>query len=227
MEFKIENQPVFTTLTIKLRQTESVKAEAGAMVSMSPTIDLKAKKAGKGVLGTIKASIGGESFFSSLFTAQEGAGEVVLAPATPGDIIQFDLQEQTVYAQSGAYLAGTDAVELSTKGSLKAMISGEGLFLQKLSGSGTVFLSSYGSINTIDLKPGEHYIVDTGHMLAFEESITYKIKKASKGLFSTLASGEGLVCNFEGPGKLWTQSRNLSGFASLIQKLIQPKRKEV
>lgn len=220
MEFRIDNQPVFTTLTLNLAPGESFRAEAGAMVSMSPTIELKAQASGKGLMGTLKAAVGGEALFGSLYTATEGPGELVIAPSTPGDILKFDLSGQTILAQGGAYLAGDPGLTLSTQGSLKAMISGEGLFLSKISGNGTVFLNSYGAIYEKQLAPGEEYIVDTGHIVAFEETVTYKVKKAAKGIFSTLASGEGLVCRYTGPGKIWMQTRNLSSLAQVLGALI-------
>jgi uncharacterized protein (TIGR00266 family) len=220
MDFRIENAPVFTSLTVQLQAGESFKAESGAMVSMSPSVEIQAKKQGKGLGGMLKAAVGGEGLFASLFTASGGAGEVVLAPGAPGDVIGFDMTGNTILAQSGAYLAGSEGLELSTQGSLKAMISGEGLFLQKISGNGKVFLNSFGSIFVKELGPGEHYILDTGHLVAFEDSASYTIRKAAKGLFSTLASGEGLVCDFVGPGKIWVQTRNLKGFAGLIATLI-------
>jgi len=126
----------------------------------------------------------------------------------------------TLYAQSGAYLAGSPDLELSTKGSLKALISGEGLFLSKITGSGDVFLSSFGAVILKQLAPGEKYIVDTGHVVAFDESVSYTIKKAAKGLFSTFASGEGFVSEFSGPGRLWIQTRNLSPFASMLARFM-------
>jgi uncharacterized protein (TIGR00266 family) len=220
MEYKIENQPVFTTLKIELNQGETVRAESGAMVSMSPTLELKAKKQGKGLGGMFKAAMGGEGMFVSEYTAVGGAGELVLAPPTIGDILSFDMTGQTIYAQSGAYIASSGELELSTKGSFKSMFSGEGLFLQKITGTGTVFLSSYGAIFEKTMSPGETYIVDAGHMVAFEENVTYTIKKAAKGIFSTIASGEGLVCHFTGQGKLWIQNRNLKGFAATLFKLM-------
>ena len=224
MQFSIENKPVFSTLVVSLTAGETARAEAGAMVSMSANIDLKSKTTGKGLFGAVKAAVGGESFFASEFTAEGGPGELVLAPATPGDILHLSLQGQTVFAQSGAYLAGSPDLELSTKGSLRAMVSGEGLFLQQISGSGDLFLSAYGAIMEKTLQADEEYVVDTGHMVAFEESVTYTIRKASKGLFSTLASGEGLVCRFKGPGKLWIQNRNLSGFAAMLARLTNSKK---
>jgi len=220
LQFSVEDQPVFTTLTIKLDQSESVRAESGAMVSMSPTIQLKSKKQGKGLGGMLKAAMGGENMFASEYTAEGGSGEIVLAPPVPGDIIDFDLAGQTIMAQGGSYLAGTSDLELSAQGSLKAMVSGEGMFLQKISGTGKVFLSSYGAIKEKSLGAGEHYIVDTGHIIAFEESVTYSLQKASSGIMSTMLSGEGLVSDFVGPGKIWIQSRNLKGFAQVMSKLL-------
>lgn len=224
MQTKIENRPVFTTLTVSLSAGETFRAEAGAMVSMSPTVKLESKTQGRGLGGMLKAAVGGEGLFASLFTAEGGAGEVVLAPPTPGDVIEFPVSGKTLFAQGGAYLAGSDGLELGTKGSLKSMFAGEGLFLQTISGSGTVFLSCYGSIIEKTLTGGESYIVDTGHLVAFEEGVDYRIRKAAKGLFSTIASGEGLVAEFSGNGKVWIQSRNLTGFASLLAKLLPSKK---
>jgi uncharacterized protein (TIGR00266 family) len=222
MEAIINDRPVFTTLTAKLEAGETLKTEAGAMVSMSPTIELKAKTTGKGIGGMFKAAIGGEGLFSSEFTATS-AGEVVIAPPVPGDIIDFNLTGETIFCQGGAYLAGSPSLDLSTQGSLKSLVSREGLFLQKISGTGALFLSCYGAVKVKELAEGEIYIVDTGHMVAFESSVNYTIKKASKGIISSVLSKEGFTCEFSGPGKVWIQSRNLSGFASLISKLMPQK----
>lgn len=220
MDFKIENGPVFTTLRIQMAKGESFRAEAGAMIAMSPTIQLEAKSSGKGFFGTLKAAVGGEDLFASLFTAVDGDGELLLAPSSPGDIVKFEISGKTLYAQAGSYLAGSPELTLSTEGSLKAMVSGEGLFLQKISGSGTVFLNSYGAIIEKKLAAGESYIVDTGHIVAFDDTVKYQIKKVAKGFFSSIASGEGLVCQYQGPGSLWMQTRNLPAFAQLIEKFL-------
>jgi uncharacterized protein (TIGR00266 family) len=215
MDHSINHGPVFTTLALKLLPGERFKAEAGAMVAMSPTIDLQAKASGKGLLGTIAAAVGGEALFGSIFTARE-AGELILAPGVPGDIFAVELKGQTLFAQGGAYLAGSVDLTLSTQGSLRAMIGGEGLFLSKISGTGLLFLNCYGAVFTKTLLPGESYIVDTGHIVAFEAGVEYRLRKAAPGLFNTLASGEGLVAEFTGPGKLWIQSRNLKAFAGIL-----------
>jgi len=219
MEYSIENQPVFTSLTVKLAAGEKIIAEGGAMISMSSNIDLKSKTAGKGLGGMLKAAVGGEGLMQSHFTAEGSAGEVTFAPPSPGDILALDISNKTILAQSGAWIAGSPEVVMSAQGSMKAMISGEGLFLQKMSGSGTVFLSSYGAVIEKNLAAGETYVIDTGNMVAYEEGVSVKIKKAAKGIFSSIASGEGLVGEFSGPGKVWLQTRNLKGFAALIAKM--------
>ncbi len=223
MKFNIENGPVFTVLRVILAKGETFKAESGAMVGMTSSIELAAKTSGKGAFGAIKAAIGGESLFCSLFTATEENSELILAPTVPGDIIAFEMNTNTLYAQGGTYLAGTADLELSTQGSLKALVSGEGLFLQKISGRGTLFLNSYGAVIKKELAAGQTYRVDTGHIVAFEESVTYKIRKSSKGLFSTFASGEGLVCEYTGPGAIWLQTRNVPALAHALAPFLPSK----
>ncbi len=222
MQFEILERPSFSVLKLILQPGESFRAESGAMISMSPNIQLQAKTTGKGLLGSIKAAVGGESFFASLYTCHTQTGELWLAPATMGDIIHTKISGK-LYAQAGAYLAGEADLTVSTKGSFKAMISGEGLFLQEITGKGNLFFASYGSVIERTLRHDERLVVDTGHIVAFEETVHYSIKKASKGIFSSIASGEGLVCEYTGPGRIWIQTRNLSAFAQLLLKFIPTK----
>lgn len=220
MKFTIEHAPVYASLRVDMERGEAFRAEPGAMLSMSPSIELETTTSGKGLFGTIKAAVGGESIFASIFTALHGPGELFLAPSAPGDIIRIDLQNQMILAYGGAYLAGDASLELGARGSLKAMIGGSDLFLTTISGTGPVFLNGFGAIYTKTLGPGEPYIVDSGHVVAFTDGIQYSIKKAARGLFSTVASGEGLVCMFSGPGTIWMQTRNVRGFAQVLAPFI-------
>jgi uncharacterized protein (TIGR00266 family) len=216
MKFTIEHAPVYATLRVEMDRGERFRAEPGAMLSMSPSIELETTTAGKGLMGTIKAAVGGESIFASIYSAVHAPGELMLAPSHPGDIIRIDLQQQTILAFGGAYLAGDPGLTMSARGSLKGMVSGHDLFLSVLSGTGPLFLSSFGAVYTRTLGVGESYVVDTGHIVAFTDGMNYSIKTASKGLFSSMASGEGLVCLFTGPGTLWIQTRNVPGFAKAL-----------
>lgn len=219
MQFEIEHRPVFSMLRVLLEQGEAFKAEAGAMVAMSPTIDLEAKTTGKGLLGGLKAAVGGESFFASLFTATRGPGELVLAPPIPGDIMKIDLNG-TVMAEGGAYLAGHPGLEVTTQGSAKGFLSGEGLFLQVIRGQGPVFFNGYGALVTKQLAQGEKFIVDSGHIVCFEQTVQYTVRKAAKGFFSSIASGEGLVCEYTGPGTIVYQTRNMAALANALTKFL-------
>ncbi len=223
MNYEISNSPVFTTLTIHLRQGESFRAESGAMIAMSPSIALKTSGSGKGLLGSFKAAIGGESLFASLYTAETGSGELVLAPSAPGDILKFELSGNTIFAQGGAYLAGDPKLTVSMQGSVKSWLGGEGLFLSKISGQGLVFLNSYGAIIEKMVMPDEGYIIDSGHIVAFEDTLQYDVQMASRSMWSSLASGEGLVCRFRGQGRVWYQTRNLSAFAQILSGLVREK----
>jgi len=224
MDHEVLYRPSYSLLKIMLGPGETISAEAGAMVSMSSNVEMETSAKG-GLFGALKRSmLGGESFFVNTFKATE-AGEVTFAPSLPGDIHALELKGQTVYAQSGAYIASSPQVEVDTKwGGAKTFFSREGLFLLKISGMGQVFLSSYGAIHEIDLEADQKYVVDTGHMVAFDEGIGYSVKRVG-GLKSTLFSGEGLVCELTGPGKIMIQSRSADAFLSwLIPKI--PKREK-
>jgi len=214
MDFEIGYQPSFALLTVSLDAEESIRAEAGAMVSHDTTIGMETAATG-GFLSSIKRSLGGESFFQNTFTA-EAAGDVQLAPPLPGDVTHLDLQDETVYVQSGSYLAGSTALDVDTEfGGGRTFFGGEGLFLLKVSGTGPLFLSSYGAIHAVEVSEEKPFVVDTGHIVAFEDSLTFSVRRVG-GLRSTLASGEGLVCEFDGSGTVWLQSRSADAFISWL-----------
>ncbi len=215
MEHELEFGPAYSLLTVKLDAGESVRAESGAMVSMRGGVTMETKAAGGLMKGLKRAVLGGESFFQNTFTAAT-AGEATFAPTLPGDIVHLPLEGRTVYAQSGAYLVSTSDVDVDTKfGGGKTFFSGEGLFLLKISGQGSVWLSSYGGIKAYDLQPGERMTVDTGHIVAFSEGVGYDVRSVG-GLKSTLFSGEGLVCEMTGPGRIWIQTRSEDSFLSWL-----------
>ncbi|MDZ7701303.1 MAG: TIGR00266 family protein [Halobacteriales archaeon] len=215
MDATIDHRPAFALLTVDLEAGEAVRAEAGAMVGKDDGIDVETGASG-GLFGSLKRSVlGGESFFQNTFTA-ERAGSVSLAPPLPGDIVRHDLDDETVYVQSGSYLASEPSIDLDTEfGGAKTFFGSEGLFLLSLTGTGPTFLASYGAIQERDLAAGERYTVDTGHIVAFEGSASFDVRRVG-GLKSTLFSGEGLVCEFEGPGRVWLQSRSQDAFLSWL-----------
>jgi len=215
MEHEIRHRPSFALLELSLDRGEAVSAEAGAMVTHSDGIDIETSANG-GLMSSLKRSVlGGESFFMNTFTATE-PGTVSLAPPLPGDLAHHELTNETLYVQSSSFIAAAPGIDIDTEfGGGRTFFGGEGLFLLELSGTGPAFLSSYGAIEEVTLDPGERYVVDTGHIVAFEETVDFSVRKVG-GLKSTLLSGEGLVCEFTGTGTIWVQSRSPDAFLSWL-----------
>jgi len=137
-------------------------------------------------------------------------GQVTFAPSLPGDITDVEVRGDLL-VQSGSFLAGDAGVDIDIKwGGAKTFFSSEGLFLLHLKGQGQVLLSSFGAIHRIPLD-GNSMIVDTGHVVAFDSQLDYRVKKVA-GMFTSLISGEGLVCEFSGKGELWLQTRSNQAF---------------
>jgi uncharacterized protein (TIGR00266 family) len=216
--WEINHQGSFALAVVNLQQEQSISAEAGAMVSMSANVDLNSELKG-GVFGALKRAVGGESAFVSTFTARNGAGEVTLAPGAPGDVAGIEMNNQTFMVQSSSYLAGDTSLQVDTKfGNTKSWLGGEGLFLLHITGTGLLLVSSFGAIHRKTLRPGEQYVVDTGHLVAWEGQMQYNLRKAAKGgFFKSFLSGEGLVAEFTGPGEILIQTRNLRAFAGLLK----------
>lgn len=214
----IEHQGAFALAVVKLQPEQSIAAEAGAMVSMTSNVELYSEMKG-GIFGALKRAVGGESVFVSTFTARGGAGEVTFAPGAPGDVAGIEMQNQAFMVQSSSYLAGDVSLTVDTKwGGAKSFFGGEGLFVLQVSGTGLLLVSSFGAIHRRTLAAGEQYVVDTGHLVAWEGHMPYQIRKAAKsGFFRSFLSGEGLVAEFTGPGEILIQTRNLAAFAGLLK----------
>lgn len=215
--YEVQHQPSFALAIIKLQPEQMIQAEAGAMVSMSANVELQSQMKG-GLFGAIKRAAGGESAFVSTFTARGGPGEVTLAPGGPGDIAAIELGNQVFFVQSSSYLAGDAGLTVDTKwGGAKSFFGGEGLFVLQVSGTGVLMVSSFGAIHRKRLEMGERYVVDTGHLVAWEGTTQYTLRKAAAGFFRSMVSGEGLVAEFVGPGEILIQTRNLAAFAGLMR----------
>jgi uncharacterized protein (TIGR00266 family) len=216
--WEIKHQGAFALAVVNLQPEQTIAAEAGAMVSMSANVDLHSEMKG-GVFGALKRAVGGESAFVSTFTARGGPGEVTLAPGAPGDVAGIEMQNQTFMVQSSSYLAGDTSLVVDTKfGGAKSFFGGEGLFVLNVSGTGLLLVSSFGAIHRRNLRPGEQYVVDTGHLIAWEGHMQYNLRKAAKsGYLRSFLSGEGMVAEFTGPGEILVQTRNLASFASMLK----------
>jgi len=210
MEIKIEHRPSYALGVVNLAAGEEVQAETGAMVSMTSNMEVVSGLQGGLLQSAMRKVLGGESFFLNTFKSSGAPGQVTFAPSLPGDISDVEVSGD-LFVQSGSFLAGDTGVNIDIKwGGAKTFFSSEGLFLLHLKGRGKVLLSSFGAIHRIPLDGGS-MIVDTGHVVAFDSQLDYRVKKVA-GMFTSLISGEGLVCEFSGKGELWLQTRSNQAF---------------
>lgn len=228
MEINISHRPSYALAEVKLGPGESIISEGGAMVTMSGNLKIETSTMAKGggvkaKLAKLKNLLAGESFFMNRFFVEgENEGIVTLAPTLVGDIELIQINEKVpLIVQSGSFLARTESLEMDTKvGGFKSLFAGESLFWIKMTGNGQLLINSFGGIFHKDIDGT--FVCDTGHICAFEETLSYKVKKVG-GWKSTLLSGEGLVTEFTGKGRLYMQTHNNGEFGKLIGKLLPPK----
>jgi uncharacterized protein (TIGR00266 family) len=220
MKVDVRYGPAYALAMVNLDHKETIQVESGAMVGMSPSLEMKTEAKGGFLKSLGRSMFGGESFFLNTYTASSHGDSIALAPALPGDVAVIELHDETLMVQSGSYLGSSVGIEVDTKWSgAKTFFGSEGLIMLRISGTGTLIVSSYGAIHAMDLDAGQEYVVDTGHLVTFEEHLKFNVKKVA-GWKSTLFSGEGLVIELTGPGKLTLQSRSQDSFLSWLIPLL-------
>lgn len=222
MDIEILHRPSYSLAVTKLSPNERIRAEAGAMVSMSNGVNIETKAEGGLFKSLGRAVLGGESFFQNFFVASAQGGEVTLAPELPGDMMLLELRGQRLMIQAGSYVASENGVELTAKVSVKAFMSTEGISMLEASGTGKLLVSSYGAIFERTMGTGEKYVVDTSHLVAFDAGMGV-VPKTVGGFKSTLFSGEGLVVELTGPGMIYMQTRSPQALINwIIPQLPKP-----
>jgi len=208
---EIRDKPSFANIHVKLQPGDQIIAEADAMACMSSSVDMDTQWSGGVVQGILKRVFGGESMFVNTFSTKTG-GDLVLTQPFPGDMQCIELNGNTMFLQPGAFVACEPGVKLGLGwAGIKMFIAREGLFRLKVSGTGRVWFGAYGGIFQKEID-GE-FIVDSGHLVAYEPTIGIRIGLAG-GIFSSFFSGEGLVTRINGPGRIYMQSRSFDGLAA-------------
>ena len=229
MQINIHHRPSYALAEVVLDDGETVVAEGGAMVSQDTHVTLETSASGekggglmKGLVKGLKRALAGESFFQNKFTANR-PGHITFAPTHVGDIETYELAaEDDLYLQSSAFLCSSDGVETDAKwGGAKTFFGGEGLIMLKASGSGPCVFNSFGGIRLVEVD-GD-MVVDTGHIVAFDDSLEFKVERFGGGWKAFIFGGEGLVCRFKGRGRLWVQTRNPAGFGQFIGSQLPPR----
>lgn len=222
-QIEIGYQPAHSLARVHLQHGESIIAESGAMVGMSTTVHMETQSRG-GLMGGLKRMFGGESFFRNTFTAQHGPGEVLFAQALCGDMVNLTMTPEGYFIQNSAYIASTPDVQVETQtGGFKGFFSGAGVFVLKATSQqpGNVLVGAFGGIQ--ELQCDGNMVIDTGHLVAWDATLQYSVGKSGAGWIASFLSGEGLVCHFQGQGRIWIQSRNPGEYGRTVGQMLPPR----
>lgn len=229
LAFDILQRPEFAMLRLQLEANQRVFSEPSAMAGMAPSIELKAGLKG-GLMGSVGRMLAGENLVVNTYRAAGAPGELLLAPAAVGDIIHYRLARSRLLLQRGSYLANGEGVEVSASwAGARGFFSGQGLVLLQAQGDGDIFFNAYGAVLQIDVT--HDYIVDTGYVVAFEDTLQYNVSalpglgigKQAKSFFF---GGEGLVVRFSGQGKVWVQTRTVGPLLNWVHAFRPQKRSD-
>jgi uncharacterized protein (TIGR00266 family) len=221
---------------VELDPRESVVAEAGGMMYMTPGIEMETifgdgsgqQKSGfmGALLGAGKRLLTGESLFMTVFT-NTGASiqHVAFAAPYPGRILPMDLARLggELICQKDSFLCAAKGISIGIAFQRKigaGLFGGEGFIMQRLQGDGLAFVHAGGMLHELELAPGQTLRVDTGCLVAMQPSVNYDIQFVGK-VKTAIFGGEGLFfATLTGPGRVWLQSLPLSRLADRIYKAI-------
>jgi len=231
MNIEILKAPSNTAARVRLEAGQTFTAEGGAMIAMSGDMGIETsisrnERGARGVLKGMARTLGGESLFMNHYTAGPQGGEVFLSATLPGDMKVIELDgSKSIRVQSSSFVAHGPEVQMKISwGGLKNAFSGEHMIWLELSGRGKVVINAFGMIYPVQVD--DEYIVDTGNIAAFEESLDFKISKAGGSWVSSLLGGEGLVCRFKGRGTVWCQTHADKSFGSALTPFLIPKKEK-
>lgn len=223
MKYQILGKTV-PAVEVTLNKGESMYTQSGGMAWQTPGINMSTNARG-GIMKSLGRMFTGESIFMSSYTAEVDEAKVAFATTVPGEIKAINISDipNGMMIQKGAFLCAEPNVELSVAFSKKfsaGLVGGEGFILQKAQGKGMLFLEIDGDCIEKELAPGEVLKVDTGNVVAFENTVSYEIETV-KGLGNIFLGGEGLfLTRLVGPGKVIIQTQNFGDFAGRILSLM-------
>ena len=216
MNYEIKGTP-FPVVICKVADGERMITEKGAMVWMSPNMEMQTSGGGLGKM--FSKAFSGESMFQNIYTAH-GEGMITFGSCFPGRIVPLEIApDREFILQKSAFLAATEGVELSIHFNKKlgaGFFGGEGFIMQRLSGQGMAFLEIDGHVVEYDLLPGQSLYIDTGHLAAMTDTVSLDVEMV-KGVKNMMLGGEGLFnTKVTGPGHIWIQTMPFSKLAGLL-----------
>mmetsp|Transcript_32299 Transcript_32299/g.55120 ORF Transcript_32299/g.55120 Transcript_32299/m.55120 type:complete len:306 (+) Transcript_32299:52-969(+) len=213
--WQVKNEGSFASVSVTLPPGSTFHCESDAVVTTSQNVDVRGAMSGGILAGLARAFLTRESFFTTLVqnNSSHQSGDALIAPSDPGGVtLHRMVRGEDMILTSGAYLAGDEGVNVTSSMqspfSMFGNYSGTGVFLLRATGQGNLAISAYGSMHKYVLAPGETRNVDNGHLVAWSANMRTSMKLASRraGIVGSMTSGEGLHCEFVGPGVIYIQS---------------------
>jgi len=219
MQIQLRHNPSFTVARCLLDGNEPMRVEGGAMIAHSSGVQLQARAEGGFMKGLKRAALGGGSFYVTTYTAGPQGGWVDVAGVLPGDVTYIPITpDRPFFISRGSWIANSDGVEIDTQwGGMANLFGGEGGFGLRATGNGAAIVNVYGAIDYMDLQHGESVTVDTGHVVAYDLHMQFRMRRAVEGrTIQSMKTGEGFVFDFMGPGRVLLQTRNPDAFAQWV-----------
>lgn len=223
MRVEVRHSPSFAVARLLLEPGEQARAESGAMALMSFGVTVEAQMQGGFMKSLKRSALGGESMFVTTYTAhQQYQSWVDVAADLPGDLAVIDVVPgRALVLTKGSWLASPTSVTIETKwGGSSMLFGGEGGFVVRMEGQGQIVAAAYGALDQIELPAGQGFTIDTGHLVAYDDGMNVTVRKVSKGWIQSAKSGEALVMDIQGPGRVWTQSRNPSALVDWLTQAL-------
>lgn len=223
MQVEVRHSPSFAVARLTLQPGEQAKAESGAMAMMSFGVNVEAQMQGGFMKALKRSALGGESMFISTYTAHpQYQSWVDVAARLPGDIAVIDIDpSRGLILTKGSWLASDASIGIETQwGGSSMFFGGEGGFIVRMEGQGKVVAAAYGALDMLELPQGQGFTIDTGHLVAYEDGMNVQVRRVAKGWIQSAKSGEALVMDIQGPGRVWTQSRNQSELIDWLTQVL-------
>jgi uncharacterized protein (TIGR00266 family) len=221
MRVESRHAPHFSVVRCHLQPDEQIKVGAGAMYATSHGVRMDSGVDGGILKGVRRKFLGGQSFFITTYTAPDGGGWIDVAAKLPGDVVTIRVSpENPFFLTAGSWIAHEAGVTFDTSwGGVKNFSGPEGSFVLRTEGQGRVVLGAYGAIDTYELGSGERMTVDSGHVVAYDAEVGFRLREAVEGnIVQSYLSGEGMVFDFTGPGQILLQSRNPQSLVDWLKR---------
>jgi uncharacterized protein (TIGR00266 family) len=235
VQIDVQHRPAYALATVMLDTGEACIAEGGAMVSKDTHVTITTAATSPdprpqryGCLPWLFRSVGDlfrrRAVYHNRFEASGYAGSVTFAPRAPGDVVVHRLDETGgLVLQTNAFLCGASTVGLDNEwGGTEAFLRGDGMLMVRANGEGLLAFSSFGYLREIRVE--QAWVVDASHVVAFEDSLSFEVRRHGGGLLQRWFSGEDWVVEFHGEGRVWLQSHNPKAYGRMVGPML-PKRR--